>query len=1115
MRFRKLINKFKSDASNFRKYSTLPICENHILLEAGQGKNTNGNMFALLEEICRNPKWKSLHPVFVVTEETKESAKKRFAFYGWNIELVIRDSEEYKKKLASAKYLLTDNSFPVYFLKRDEQVYLNTWHGTPLKTLGKSDLENAVSLSNIQKNYLMCDYALFPNPLTEAVFMKDYMLENLYRGKILSCDYPRNWHLADEAFGKKMRQTLGLNHQRVFAYMPTWRGTGRKASIEIQKKVIEGYLKELDEKLADDQVLLVNLHFLVGNTIDFSTYRHVRAFPSDYETYDVLSACDGLITDYSSVMFDFGVTNRKIILFTYDLEEYMSERGTYFSIDKLPFPQCETVEEVVQQFNDPKVEDRTLFWNEFCPYRAKDIPEKIIDLLTTGNPSDLRIENAPNNGKENLLVYVGNLNAPAYNEYIAQQIVKIQRDHPDHNIVVAFRGVIRKKEVEFIRQLPETIQFYGLVKKYGFYINELIRLRLSLESDFFYRLFKKSLKPVLEMERKRHFYSIEPAQTVTISRHSRYMDFGIESFPCPKTLEILPRVLVGTIALNREYKAKIKRAPAVYSQIIDNSMEDVHDLFKDDPLHYYNYAVAIGNVRNSFRQQGRKWIARSVGVLLNPLDLPVEQLQIKIHDEILPSRFHTLFRLGKGRALVSYTFALDYEEIERFDIQNKVYLSYTDSRGFGLEKGILYRIQDRRKGELYQGKVIQIPEYNTSVFFRQSKNNLMYFTVRKTNISDTPWQQLKINAAYFLAKLLPKKKSILMFEKESARYEESASVVYERLIDQGYENVDFVLDPTYPFIQSIPKKYRSHIVFKGSFKHYLKFFRATTFIGSEMLVHSIDLRIANRHALKKLEDKNNNYVFLQHGVMYMVSLDSESRRFFKPLKLKGKYRVVTSSVAEARHFIELGGYPEDVLYITGLPKFDKNEWLPTADRIVIMPTWRPWEYNEARYDFTETKYYHMIERMIEAIPESLREKVTVLVHPLFLDAVKGKTYPLQKYISTETKYDDVLKQAKILITDYSSIAYDAFYRGSNVIFYWEEKDESLENYGENTKLMLNPDNAFGDICMNASDLSACIVRNYESGQVPLYRKRYKELVTFEDGKNTDRLIECLKKDEIV
>lgn len=247
----------------------------------------------------------------------------------------------------------------------------------------------------------------------------------------------------------------------------------------------------------------------------------------------------------------------------------------------------------------------------------------------------------------------------------------------------------------------------------------------------------------------------------------------------------------------------------------------------------------------------------------------------------------------------------------------------------------------------------------------------------------------------------------------------------------------------------------------------------------------------------------------------MISLDSESRKFFKPLKLKGKYRVVTSSLTEARHFIELGNYPEEVLYITGLPKFDKNTLSSTADRIVIMPTWRPWEYNEARYDFTETKYYKMIERIIDAIPQKYHEKITVLVHPLFLDAVRGKDYPLKQYISTESKYDDILKETKVLITDYSSIAYDSFYRGSNVIFYWEEKDESLENYGENTKLMLNISNAFGDVCMNPQDLSNCIENNIKGGQDPKYVENYREIVTYEDGKNTDRLIELMKKDEIL
>ena len=97
-----------------------------------------------------------------------------------------------------------------------------------------------------------------------------------------------------------------------------------------------------------------------------------------------------------------------------------------------------------------------------------------------------------------------------------------------------------------------------------------------------------------------------------------------------------------------------------------------------------------------------------------------------------------------------------------------------------------------------------------------------------------------------------------------------------------------------------------------------------TFLGSEALVHAIDLRISNKHALNKINDKSLNYVFLQHGVMYMVSLDSESRSFFKPMKTEGKYRVVTSSVEEARHFIELGGYDPEVSMKTSplMPGFD-------------------------------------------------------------------------------------------------------------------------------------------------------------------------------------------------
>ena len=218
---------------------------------------------------------------------------------------------------------------------------------------------------------------------------------------------------------------------------------------------------------------------------------------------------------------------------------------------------------------------------------------------------------------------------------------------------------------------------------------------------------------------------------------------------------------------------------------------------------------------------------------------------------------------------------------------------------------------------------------------------------------------------------------------------------------------------------------------------------------------------------------------------------------------------------EARHFIEIGQYNPEFIYVSGLPKYDRNTLKPDADRIVIMPTWRPWEYNEARYDFTQTKYYKMIKRIFDAIPEHYHEKVTILPHPLFFDAVKDSEFDLKEYLDVETKYDDILKETKVLITDYSSIAYDAFYRGANVMFYWEEKDECLDYYGPSTKLMLNEDNVYGDLCYCKEDMTKQFEDNYLQEQKPCYKERYQHLVQYHDGKNTERLIQLLEKDHII
>ncbi|WP_455539589.1 CDP-glycerol glycerophosphotransferase family protein [Terrisporobacter sp.] len=403
------ISKEKSCTTKyFEIYKDAIIDDNLILLEAGQGKNLNGNMFAIAREIMTNKRWHNLKVYFVVTKENLKSAQDRFKYYKFNkIKFVIRNSDEYINLLVTAKYLITDNSFPRYFVKKKEQVYLNTWHGTPLKYLGRSDIYQSVSIDNIQKNFLSADYMLFQNKFTRDVFMKDYMLENIADNKVLLCDYPRNEVLLKEELGIKLKKNLGLSNKQLIAYMPTWRGSKRTANSQEQINKIVKYLKEIDSRLKDNQIFYVNLHFLVTNFIDFSVFKNIKSFPSEYETYDFLNCCDILVTDYSSVFFDFAITKRKIILFTYDEKEYLEEKGIYLPLIDLPFQKVKTVDELIDEINSDNEINVKEFNDIYNNYLHKNITEKILDLLINKDKNDLIIEKPQKSDKKNVLIHCG------------------------------------------------------------------------------------------------------------------------------------------------------------------------------------------------------------------------------------------------------------------------------------------------------------------------------------------------------------------------------------------------------------------------------------------------------------------------------------------------------------------------------------------------------------------------------------------------------------------------------------------------------------------------------------------------------------------------------------
>lgn len=1111
---KKVLNKAKKFKSSIKvdylNYLKLPIDETLVLLEGGQGSNINGNMFSMLKEIETNSRWSNYQSVFVVTKNTIEKAQERMNFYGFkNVKLVVRNSTDYCKYLATAKYIMTDNSFPPYFYKRDEQVFLNTWHGTPLKTLGKSDKSNLASLANIQKNYLMSDYALFPNEFTRDVFMDDYDLRNIFKGNSLIANYPRNYVFYNQQQGTEMKKSLGYDGKTVFAYMPTWRGTGRTANIKKQTEMTIEILTNLDNQLDDDVVILVNLHFLLAGEIDCENFKHIKYFPTEYDTYEVLNACDGLITDYSSVFFDFAITKKKVILFAYDKKEYLGSRGIYMPFESLPFPIVESIEDVVKEIKKPASYSQE-FLDKYCTNGCAESCEKLFELMVTGKSDYYKLEKNEDAGKDICLIYAGALPAVHFDNiknYIAE--------NPEYNYVIAYRKNFNKASKEFVLSLDNNVSTFGTVSAFQLNTKEVISFVTN-------KLNSNEMEEFFEREAKRIFYSFTPKKIVDFSCGNILISGILNKLSGEKYY-----IKHGDFfCYNKKSERKTKK---IISYETEKGFKEI-DLF-DKENQYYIQNNEEGIAHGSFRvntsmknllplyfSTKKNMYCVSLFSLKTPCDVALKDTTIFVGKKEYTPKYVANTSKKSKKHLGIYTLTIPIVDVNEMPATNAICISYKNKYDHLVKSQLCYFALLRNVFLGLRGPIAKNQNSATIAIFRQMRRNKLSLYVRSFNYSDKIVEQIKQIIAFVVAAFWNTKKSkklVLLYEKDSSKYEESASVLYEKLIDDGYDNVYFILDKNYEYIDKVPEKYKAHIIYKYTFKHYLYFFKSKTFIGTEALVHAIDLKTFNILPLKKISSKNLNYVFLQHGVMFMVSLDSEARKMFKRKRLNGCYRVVVSSQAESDHFTQLGRHYEDDIYITGLPKYDRNIMNDDADKIVIMPTWRPWEINAIREDFNNTGYFKMIMNIYNSVPDDLKEKVIILPHPLILNELKHIDQSVANKMIVNARYDDILKETRLLITDYSSIAYDAFYRGERVIFYWEEKDECMANYGPTTKLMLNEDNVYGDYFYNTDGLSESIRFNYDNPQQQKYIDRYSKIVEFRDGKNTERLIELLKKDNII
>lgn len=361
-----------------------------LVFGAYNGKSYACSPKAVYEYMIQNEKYKNYKYVWFFDEPDKYE----FLEKNRNTKIVKKGSSECEKFLHQAKYWILNFRAMDHWIPSKNQIYVQCWHGTPLKRLGYdiTNSDNAMnSVSEIKSKYKSdakrFDYMVSPCKFVTEKFTSAWNLEKMGKqDAVLEIGYPRNDFLNKftEENVITVKEKLGLINERrkIILYAPTWRDNQHDAE--------KGYVYKnpvnfdlLREKLGDEYIILFRAHYLVADNFDFKSY---DGFIYDVSKYDDINELyiisDILITDYSSVFFDYAILERPILFYMYDMEEYRDEmRGFYLNINQLPGPIVRDEKELINVIREMKTCDMRSFNNEYNKMNDGQASLRLVDLI--------------------------------------------------------------------------------------------------------------------------------------------------------------------------------------------------------------------------------------------------------------------------------------------------------------------------------------------------------------------------------------------------------------------------------------------------------------------------------------------------------------------------------------------------------------------------------------------------------------------------------------------------------------------------------------------------------------------------------------------------------------
>ncbi|MCW6095804.1 CDP-glycerol glycerophosphotransferase family protein [Clostridium botulinum] len=360
----------------FKLFSLLPLKENTIILECDYGKGFYGNLLYIYNEMINQEL--SFNIIIPINRGKKINLKK-----SKNTRVIKTKSLKHIYYLATSRYWITNNHY-YYFLKpRKETIFINTWHA--LGAFKKFGIDSAKNENDIKRFYnegKNIDYLLVSSSKLRGIYSKAL---NVEEKKIISLGVPRTDPLFNNKYKEKVKKRFlhkveMMKEKKVILYAPTFRDNEKK-SFKLKLD-----LMKMKENLGSNYIVFLKLHPIIRNEVNIP--KEVNNFVFDVKDENInnlMIVSDILITDYSSIVFEYSLLKKPIIFYAYDYYEYSKKmRGFYFEyLNFIPGPMVKTTEEVISiikknKFDINKIEQ---FSKKFCEFQDCNSAKRFIDYF--------------------------------------------------------------------------------------------------------------------------------------------------------------------------------------------------------------------------------------------------------------------------------------------------------------------------------------------------------------------------------------------------------------------------------------------------------------------------------------------------------------------------------------------------------------------------------------------------------------------------------------------------------------------------------------------------------------------------------------------------------------